>query len=187
MNLTVVTGGARSGKSAFAEKLAMKRGGLSVCYVATAEALDEEMAARIDAHRAQRPDEWLTIEEPRRLAAILEFRKNEIEARKLVVIECITLYVSNLLIAHSEAATDRAIRDEVQARIRELLAALSKLDVPIIAVTNEVGFGIVPANRLGRLFQDLLGWANRQFAEAASDVYLLIAGIALPIKTKAQS
>src|SRR5690554_5964759 len=139
MSLTLVTGGARSGKSSFALRLADARGP-EVLFVATAEALDDEMAARIARHRAERPAAWRTLEEPRHLAAALAAAS----PAPVVLLDCVTLWVSNLLLA--EGATWEAAAAELEA----LLAWHAASGAALIAVTNEVGLGIVPADPLSR-------------------------------------
>ncbi|MGH2519786.1 MAG: bifunctional adenosylcobinamide kinase/adenosylcobinamide-phosphate guanylyltransferase, partial [Chloroflexota bacterium] len=156
-SLTLITGGARGGKSAQAEKLVRLAGG-QVVYVATAEAGDDEMRTRIAAHKAARPASWHTIEEPlhpsRRLAAA---------GAGTVLLDCLTLLVSNLLLA------GEAIRAEIDA----LLAWQRASGATLVVVSNEVGWGIVPDNPLARRYQDELGWANQRVAAAANDVVLM--------------
>ena len=176
--LILITGGARSGKSAFAERLAMQSG--RVLFVATAEALDDEMARRIAAHRACRPKNWDTLEEPRILSDAL--RAALCGANDLydtVVVDCLTMWVSNLLLLHEGDA-------DAEARI--LQAAEGLLDVcgsysaRWIVVTNEVGLGIVPSSSLGRAYRDALGRVNSLVASRADKVYLMAAGLALELK-----
>ena len=166
--LVLYLGGARAGKSAAALARARALGGEAVSFVATAEAGDEEMAARAAAHRAERPAAWETIEEPRDAAAALARARHDV-----VVLDCLTLLVSNLLLDGGEAA----VREGVQA----LLAAWRESGKTLIVVSNEVGMGIVPTAALARRYRDLLGWANRTVAAAADEVRLVVAGRELPL------
>ncbi|WP_456477187.1 cobyric acid synthase [Oceanithermus sp.] len=161
--LVLYLGGARAGKSAAALARARALGGEAVSFVATAEAGDEEMARRIAAHRDERPVAWETIEEPRDAAAALARARHDV-----VVLDCLTLLVSNLLLDGGEAA----VREGVQA----LLGAWRRSGKTLIVVSNEVGMGIVPAGALAREYRDLLGWANRAVAAAADEVRLVVAG-----------
>lgn len=170
--LTLILGGARSGKSAFAERLAAS--GRRVLFVATAEARDEDMALRIAAHRRSRPPAWATLEEPLDLAAALAAAENACDT---VVIDCLTLWVSNL------ALMDPSPPDsEVLARAEGLLEVCRRSARRWIAITNEVGLGIVPDTPLGRRYRDLLGRVNQAFARQAGQVYLVVAGLALDLK-----
>ncbi|HEX6510799.1 MAG TPA: bifunctional adenosylcobinamide kinase/adenosylcobinamide-phosphate guanylyltransferase [Chloroflexota bacterium] len=164
--LTLITGGARSGKSAYAQQLATASG-QPVLFVATAEARDDDMRRRIEAHRASRPASWETLERPLGAAEALAS-----VAGRLVVLDCITLLVSNLLLAGF------AVEPEVQA----LIAWQRHSRSPLIAVTNEVGLGIVPDNALAREYRDALGGANQALAAAADRVVLMVAGLPVEIK-----
>lgn len=178
--LTFILGGARSGKSALAEKLAQKHPG-RVLYIATAEALDEEMQARIRAHQALRPENWQTLESPRNVARALQEVKTPYD---LVLLDCLTLLVSNLLLAHSEPEAeqvDPALDAVVSAEVDALLAEMAHSPADWIVVSNEVGLGLVPPYPLGRAFRDLLGRANQRLAAQANAAYLLVAGMALPL------
>lgn len=165
--LELILGGARSGKSLLAERRA-RESGLAVTYVATGEALDEEMAARIAHHRQRRPAQWRTVEAPRQLAAALAA---EAGAERCLVVDCLTLWLSNILLAESEAA-------EVAA----LLDALPRLQGRVILVSNEVGGGIVPANELARRFADEQGRLNQAVAALCGKVTLTVAGLPLELK-----
>jgi adenosylcobinamide kinase/adenosylcobinamide-phosphate guanylyltransferase len=171
--IVLFTGGARSGKSMRAEQYAAR---LSerVTYIATAEAGDEEMRARIDQHRRRRRASWATLEAPAAVAATLA----ELEMRAVALLDCLSLLVSNLLLAH-EADPAPAVEAEIAA----ILAAARERDLTLIVVTNEVGMGIVPAYPLGRAYRDLLGRANQQVAAAAAEVYLLVCGIPVEVRT----
>jgi adenosyl cobinamide kinase/adenosyl cobinamide phosphate guanylyltransferase len=170
MGLTVLLGGARSGKSALAVRAAGAWTG-PVAVVVTAEARDAEMAARIERHRAERPDGWRTVEAPRELEAALR----EVAADALVVVDCLTLWVSNLV----EAGLDDA---EVARRAREAAALAAARAAPTLAISNEVGSGVVPGNALARRYRDLLGQVNAAWAAAAEQALLLVAGRALPLQ-----
>ena len=164
--LTLVLGGARSGKSRFAETLITALPPPWI-YAATAQALDAEMAARIGAHRARRGAGWTTIETPRDLAATLA-AQTEVP----ILIDCLTLWLSNLMMA--DAALD--------AEFDRLEQALARATAPVVLVANEVGSGIVPDNALARRFRDLQGGLNQRIAAQADQVVLLVAGLPLIVK-----
>jgi adenosylcobinamide kinase/adenosylcobinamide-phosphate guanylyltransferase len=174
-SLTLLLGGARGGKSAFAQHLAAQMSE-RVTFIATAEAGDEEMRARIAQHRASRPSHWRTVEIPSSVApAIRAAGPSEV-----VLLDCLALLVSNLLLGVGEDYA--AAEQSVDRELRDLLAAYQEGAASLIIVTNEVGLGIVPAYPLGRIYRDLLGRANAQLARAADRVYLMVAGLALEIK-----
>ena len=164
MTLVVLIGGARAGKSALAVELA-GRSNAPVAYIATAEARDEEMAARIERHRAERPGAWTTIEEPVALRAVFEALDDEHAA----ILDCLTLWVSNVL-ERGDA------RETVLAEAAAVADAAAARQAPVVAVTNEVGLGIVPANELARRFRDVLGDVNRVFVARADEASFVIAG-----------
>jgi adenosyl cobinamide kinase/adenosyl cobinamide phosphate guanylyltransferase len=169
MALTVLLGGARSGKSALAQRLAGRWDG-PVAVVATGQARDAEMAERIARHRAARPAGWDTVEEPLELEAALAARGRD----TFVVVDCLTLWVSNLL--------ERGLSDaEVDARAHLAASLAAARAAPTVAVSNEVGSGIVPADPLARRYRDLLGQVNAVWAAAADRSLLLVAGRALPL------
>lgn len=171
-SIVFVTGGARSGKSGFsldrAETLSGDR-----AFIATAEATDEEMADRIKRHKDDRDKSWSTIEEPLELAEAL---KRAASIHDVIVIDCLTLWLSNILMAH------RDISVEVRSLISGLQAVRNKAHVFI--VSNEVGMGIVPVHELARRFRDEAGRLNREVAAIADEVYLMVAGIPLTIKNR---
>lgn len=167
--LALVGGGARSGKSTFAESLARERGS-RLAYIATAEALDHEMHERIAKHRESRGDVFLTIEEPRDLLRAFAAIPANVEA---VVLDCLTLWLSNLMLA---GETDLAKHATDAAQAAQAHPAL------IIAVTNEVGSGIVPDNELARRYRDEAGRMNQIFAAHATEVYLVAFGLPLRMK-----
>ncbi len=170
--LIFVTGGARSGKSGFAARLAEEAGGRPI-YLATATPDDSEMSARIERHKSERGDGWDTVEEPLEVAAAL----SGIKANGALVLDCITLWLTNLLMEDLEGFESVAVE-----KASELVRALKDFDGSAIVVSNEVGMGIVPENALARRFRDVAGTVNRMIAEAASEVYLVVSG--LPVKIK---
>lgn len=167
--LTLVLGGARSGKSRHAESL-LEAGGKSCAYVATAQAFDAEMEARIAAHRARRGAQWTTFEAPLALREVLQSAS---VAGRPALVDCLTLWLSNLMLE------DRDITGEIGG----LLALLPTLDGPLVMVSNEVGLGIVPDNALARAFRDHAGYLNQQLAAAADRVVFLAAGLPLTLKS----
>ena len=176
--LVLILGGARSGKSTFAEAMAAERAA-RVLYVATAEPGDDEMRQRIAAHRLARPAVWQTLEEPLDLAGAIG---DVVDGFDLVLVDCVTVWISNLLMAlGGEAATDDDLR-----RVLDNVAALVELyrrgQASFVLVANEVGLGLVPPYPLGRLYRDALGRANQRLAAAADEVYFLVAGIPLVVK-----
>ncbi|MBA4158132.1 MAG: bifunctional adenosylcobinamide kinase/adenosylcobinamide-phosphate guanylyltransferase [Gemmatimonadetes bacterium] len=175
--IVLVTGGARSGKSAYAEARAAEIGGTRVTYIATAEALDEEMQIRIARHRMDRPVEWITEEAPRGVGNAVRRAITPV-----VLVDCLTVLASNALLAvegEGEEAAMAAVLAEADA-LRE--AALAHHGTTLI-VTNEVGMGVHPPTALGRWYRDGLGRANARIAAAAGEVVLLVSGIPLKIKS----
>ena len=169
--VTLVLGGARSGKSVYAEGLVEAHGpGL---YVATAEAGDAEMAERIRRHKERRGNSWTTVEEPLDLAGAL---KSNAAADLAVLIDCLTLWLNNLMAAERD----------VDAEVADLLDAIGGLAAPVVLVTNEVGLGIVPDNEAARAFRDAAGRLNQAVAEAADRVVFIVAGTPLVFKDNQQ-
>jgi adenosylcobinamide kinase/adenosylcobinamide-phosphate guanylyltransferase len=166
--VTLVLGGARSGKSAWAEACAASSG-LSPVYLATAEPGDAEMAERIAHHRARRGARWATVEEPLELAAALA---DWARPDRAVVVDCLTLWLANLMDAERDP----------EAEAERLIAALAQLRGPALLVSNEVGLGIVPDNALARAFRDAAGRLNQRVAAAAQHVVFLAAGLPLTLK-----
>jgi adenosylcobinamide kinase / adenosylcobinamide-phosphate guanylyltransferase len=204
MKIILVTGGARSGKSSFAEQLAVRLGERGT-YIATAQALDAEMAARVAQHRVQRdgaaPGFWATAEEPLRLAELLEALGAELASRPardpasasspcatsvssstVVLVDCLTLWLSNWVLAHEEDVRLAALIDE---KLDELVEAVSRFPGRLVLVTNEVGSGIVPAYKLGRVYRDLAGRMNQRMAQICDQVFLVTAGIPIELKSQA--
>lgn len=165
--IALVIGGARSGKSAYAEKLVISRGGPRI-YIATAEAWDEEMRARIAEHRAARGGGWQTVNAPQDLPAAL----GRVPAGAVVLVDCLTLWLTNRMLAGADSAADAA----------GLLAALSASAAPVALVTNEVGLGIVPDNALARRFRDAQGLLNQTVAARADLVVGVMAGLPFALK-----
>ncbi len=176
--LTLILGGARSGKSTQALALAREVAGSTgrVLFAATAEARDDDMATRIAAHRRERPAGWDTLEEPRTLASALAAAADGYD---VVVIDCLTLWVSNLLPGDNPAAEAATVTAQTEA----LLATYRGGAASWIIVSNEVGLGLVPLTPLGRSYRDILGTVNRLVATAADRVTLMVAGVGLDIKS----
>ncbi len=168
--IILVTGGARSGKSKYAEQRVVELGSRRL-YVATAEAKDEEMAQRIIEHQKRRDNQWAVVEEPVELTEALLSRRGQTDC---ALVDCLTLWLSNLLIRHDGKY--------VEEKLQQLLDALPRLDFHVVFVTNEVGWGIVPDNSLARQFRDFAGWANQRIAAAANEVILTVAGVPMIVK-----
>jgi adenosylcobinamide kinase / adenosylcobinamide-phosphate guanylyltransferase len=168
VSLTLVLGGARSGKSAFAEAL-VDSSGLESVYIATAEAGDGEMAARIAHHQARRGATWRTVEAPLDLAATLA---REAAPGRALLVDCLTLWLANLM----------ADGRDIDVEAAQLVAALGGLSGPVVLVSNEVGQGIVPDNALARAFRDHAGRLHQDIAAAAGTVYFVTAGLAQTLK-----
>ncbi|MFW6174738.1 MAG: bifunctional adenosylcobinamide kinase/adenosylcobinamide-phosphate guanylyltransferase [Chloroflexota bacterium] len=174
--LTFILGGARSGKSAFGARLADDGG--SVLFVATAEAHDEGMRQRIEAHKRERPPNWDTLEEPTRLLATLDSAPR---GHDVILLDCLTLWVSNLLIRHEEDPA--AALDMIDGEAERLLERIQDSDSDWIVISNEVGLGVVPPTAIGGVYRDALGRVNQAFARQADTVYLMAAGLALDLKS----
>lgn len=176
--LILVLGGARSGKSTFAQQMARQLGGKQVLFVATAEARDEEMQRRIELHRRERPEGWRVLEAQLHVGkAILDQAGEE----EVVLVDCVTLLVSNLMMGMGDPPAVEAeaqVMDEVLA----LAACAERLSCRLIVVSNEVGLGLVPPYSLGRAYRDLLGKVNQVLARKADEVYLMVAGVPVLIK-----
>ena len=174
--VTLVIGGVRSGKSRYAQELALQA--QRVAFIATAEALDQDMSRRIACHRSERPASWATVEVPIALAdALLEYG----EQFDMLLVDCLTLWTSNLL-THENRDCRRIFE-----RTEDLCNALHRVSASVVLVSNEVGAGIVPASEDGRLYRDLLGFVNQRVAAASDKVVLLVAGCPLAIKQPAES
>ena len=183
--ITFIIGGARSGKSSFALNLANNytsakegvRGGDEIspapkkAYIATAQALDDEMKERIEKHKKERPSDWITFEEPVNIAALIKDIQGKYD---IILLDCLTLWFSNLMINNFD------INKEIENLINAL--RLTPNASRLFIVSNEVGMGIVPENELSRRFRDLAGYLNQKVAEIADEVYLVTAGIPIKIK-----
>ncbi len=169
-----ITGGARSGKSSFAQDLASRITG-KVLFVATAEALDDEMKNRIANHRKSRPGSWQTLECPAGIASKL----GNIQGHELVLVDCITLLVSNVM---GKARSFKSAEKKVMSEISALVYTMKQKEAHFVLVANEVGMGIVPDNAMAREYRDLLGKVNQALAQYATEVYFMVAGIPLRIK-----
>ncbi len=180
--IILITGGARSGKSKFAQELAIKSGE-PVLFVATAEAGDEEMRERIEEHKKARPATWETLEVATHVGSQITQKAGRV---KTVVVDCITLLVNNIFLKYcqpdGEGIDAARVEKEIMAEIAELAGCIGQVPASFIIVTNEVGLGIVPANKMGRLYRDFLGRANQVLTKRADEVYLMVSGIPLPIK-----
>jgi adenosylcobinamide kinase/adenosylcobinamide-phosphate guanylyltransferase len=183
--LTLILGGARSGKSRYAQEMAAREAGeRPVVFVATAQAGDDEMETRIARHQADRPAHWRTVEEPLDVAGVLQREHNA----GVILIDCLTFFVTNHFLSAGDAAhCDAEVWDEVGTEIAlaQLLQAARESPVPVILVSNEVGLGLVPESALSRAWRDAAGRANQQAAAAADEVILMVAGLPLFIKASA--
>ncbi len=183
MGIVLVTGGARSGKSAFAERLAKDAGGI-VGYIATAVMTDEDMADRIARHRASRPAEWETFEQPTGLAELT--RDSRFAPCGTLLLDCLTTLTTNHMMDSGldfdtcELGAVQALEEKVKADVNGLFAAAQ--GKRLIIVTNEVGQGVVPAYRMGSLFRDMAGRLNIHVAARADEVYCMISGLPLRLK-----
>jgi adenosylcobinamide kinase/adenosylcobinamide-phosphate guanylyltransferase len=181
----LILGGARSGKSAIAERIAREKGG-RVTFVATAEAHDEEMRQRILAHQAARPDTWRTVEEPIELGRVVSDAAVESD---MVVVDCLSRWVSNHLCRIEPPASDgewtsvaARLTPILEREVAGIIEAARTSNATLLVVSNEVGLGLVPDNPLGRIYRDLLGFVNRWLAAAADQVLLMVAGLPLDVK-----
>ncbi|KQC09737.1 MAG: hypothetical protein APR62_13490 [Smithella sp. SDB] len=174
--ITLILGGARSGKSSFVENIARETGS-AVLFIATGTADDNEMAERIRKHKASRPAEWQTLEIPRGIGNRLS-----VPAAPVVIVDCITLLVSNILMSLPENTSAEVVMDKIRTEVDELIAAQERLGGQWLIISNEVGLGLVPPYPLGRIYRDALGWANQALARVAKHVFFMVAGIPMVIK-----
>ena len=194
--MTLILGGARSGKSSYAEKIARETGRPAL-YIATATAtaFDDEMRERIANHRAARPADWQTLEVQQGVGeAVLNFLSSPLPpgapfgddkgsgVRATILLDCITLLVSNVLLSLPENAPFETVMEHVRGEIESLIAAQTQIGGQWLVVSNEVGLGIVPAYPLGRIYRDALGWANQRLAREAARVLFMVAGIPMVVK-----
>ncbi|MDO9128550.1 MAG: bifunctional adenosylcobinamide kinase/adenosylcobinamide-phosphate guanylyltransferase [Anaerolineales bacterium] len=188
--LILLLGGARSGKSVYAQQKATELGGDRVLYVATSEAKDKEMHSRIEKHRAARPSSWLTLEALQDVGKAIRQANFNVG---VILVDCITILVSNRLQAAAGPQEDpfgnpsadpfgAKIEVDIMFEVEKLVACAREMDVVMIVVSNEVGMGLVPPYVLGRAYRDLLGRANQALARHADEVYLLVAGIPMRVK-----
>jgi adenosylcobinamide kinase / adenosylcobinamide-phosphate guanylyltransferase len=181
-SVILVLGGARSGKSHFAQEYARRSEG-RVLFVATATAGDEDMRRRIEKHKQERPADWRTLEASTDTGKQIEANAGDAQ---LIVIDCITLLVNNIFSRYDEKMFDtlenEILERAVAAEIEQLQQCLKNVNASFLIVSNEVGLGLVPDNRMGRLYRDILGRANQILAQTADEVYLMVAGIPLKIK-----
>ena len=182
--ILLILGGARSGKSRFAQQLAERIGGAEVLLVATAEAGDLEMASRIEAHRNSRPRAWDTLEKPIEVASALAGAPDRYQA---VLIDCLTLLASNVVLSCGNPVDTTMAEKRMRNESDALIAACRQRTGAVIIVSSEVGQGLVPDNRLGRVFRDVLGWTNQAVAAEAHAVYLMVAGLPVEVKCLAKS
>ncbi len=175
MGCILITGGARAGKSSYAQKLASDIGG-RVLFVATAEAKDEDMRLRIEKHKKSRPVNWDTLEAPVEVGRAIGKKDGDYP---VVLVDCITMLVSNVML---QAGNEKSAESEVLKEIDSLVNIMNSKTAAYILVSNEVGLGIVPDNELSRNYRDLLGRANQLIAQHADEVYLMVSGIPVKIK-----
>lgn len=177
--LILIIGGARSGKSTYAQQLAQKSSN-KVAFIATAQALDEDMANRIDNHKKTRPSDWITIEAS--IGVSQKYRDLGLEM-DVVIVDCLTLLVSNFMMKEMDnAQIDMAnLEFQLKQEINELISTARGGDTTWIVVTNEVGLGIVPGDSLSRNYRDILGRVNQWVASVADEVIYMVAGIPIPI------
>ncbi|TDX52994.1 bifunctional adenosylcobinamide kinase/adenosylcobinamide-phosphate guanylyltransferase [Orenia marismortui] len=182
--LILVLGGARSGKSSFAEEIVTKLGGKDVTYIATSESRDQEMVDRIEKHRKSRPQEWTTIEEVKNIAQVLD----RVNKGSVVLLDCLTLLISNLLLQGEDLAEDeydfngQGREEEIIQEIEEIIAKVEEKNLILVIVSNELGQGLVPTYKLGRVYRDIVGRANQLLANSANEVYITYAGLPIEIK-----
>lgn len=177
MRVILITGGARGGKSRYAQERALALGGSAVTFIATAGAGDDEMVRRIEEHRAARPAGWMTIEAPRDAGRAVLAAKTDV-----VVLDCLNVLAANALADRDTASSEVRALAAIRAETDHLVAAATGRDGVLLVVSNEVGFGVHPPTALGRWFRDGLGAANQQVAAIADEVVLMVAGVPLHVK-----
>lgn len=175
--LTLILGGARSGKSTYAEELA-RESNKPVLFIATATAFDDEMRERIKNHQASRPANWTTLEAQTNIAAELEKRT----WNGIVILDCITLLMNNILLPLPEDVSFDVVMQKTKDEIESLIAVQKKVGGDWLVISNEVGLGLVPPYPLGRIYRDALGRANQMLAKAADHVILMVVGIPMTVK-----
>lgn len=172
--LSLILGGARSGKSAYAEQQALESG-LAVTYIATAQIYDAEFGLRVEHHQSRRPKDWITVEVPHRLASVLRM---EAETGRCLIVDCLTLWLAQCICP--ECSPPEGV--DWQAEHADLLSALPSLPGKILLISNEIGMGIVPMGEINRRFQDEAGRLNQAVAEICNDVVFVTAGLPLKLK-----
>ncbi|MBL0343981.1 bifunctional adenosylcobinamide kinase/adenosylcobinamide-phosphate guanylyltransferase [Candidatus Villigracilis affinis] len=177
--LTLLLGGARSGKSSYALKLA-KESGNPVTFIATAQAFDDEMSARIQKHKTERPAHWQTLELPLNIASNVSQIKSD-----AVILDCVTLLATNLMMqfVKDDLVDELPYLNAIQNEMEALLSAIRNSNQHWIVVSNEVGLGLVPPYQMGRIYRDGLGWANQRLAKEADTVLFMVAGLPMTIKS----
>jgi len=177
-HIALILGGARSGKSSYAQKLA-EDSGKSVTFLATAQALDEEMSARIQKHRAERPVHWETLEIPLNISARVKQIKSD-----MVILDCITLLVTNLLMqfVKDDLVDETPFMQVVQNEMEDFLSVIGESNQHWLIISNEVGLGLVPPYQMGRVYRDGIGWANQRLAREAEKVLFMVAGVPMVVK-----
>ncbi|MDO4542442.1 MAG: bifunctional adenosylcobinamide kinase/adenosylcobinamide-phosphate guanylyltransferase [Bacillota bacterium] len=183
--ITLITGGARSGKSTFGEELAEKAGE-NILYVATAKAIDEEMKDRIKRHRERRPSQWDTLEAYRNLGSLLPQRSKDYDA---ILLDCVTIMSTNIIfdepaMLQEDIPFEEMLKTEevLMEEIDSFISCFPKLKTDLIMVTNEVGMGLVPEYPLSRFYRDALGRVNQKLGRAAHEVWLVVSGIPMQVK-----
>jgi len=182
--MTLVTGGARSGKSSFGESIFNNMQG-EILYIATAQAFDDEMKDRIKKHQQDRPSNWTTLEGYKDLADKIQPYRGKVSG---VFLDCITIMVTNLMLDEDvnwdnispEVANE--IEKKIMKEIQQLIKATKELEVPVVFVTNEIGMGIVPENKMSRIFRDIAGRMNQYLGREVDKVYLVVCGVPIKIK-----
>ncbi len=175
--LIVILGGARSGKSKYAQELVMGRGG-KVLFVATATASDNEMRKRIAEHQSKRPSDWLTLEAPTHVGEAISAAL----PADWILLDCVTLLAGNILLSLNDSSNPEDFQDRLMAEIEDLMLVITRSQASVVIVSNEVGLGLVPPYPLGRVYRDGLGRANQLLASRADTVVLMVAGIPLAVK-----
>jgi adenosylcobinamide kinase/adenosylcobinamide-phosphate guanylyltransferase len=177
-NITLILGGARSGKSSHALQLA-EESGKTVTFLATAQAFDDEMSARIQKHKSERPAHWATLEAPLGIASHVEKIRSQI-----VVLDCVTLLMNNLIMrfVKDDLVDEAPFMQSVQSEFSDLLSAIRASNQHWLIVSNEVGLGLVPPYQMGRVYRDGIGWANQRLAKEAEKVIFMVVGIPMKVK-----
>lgn len=182
MGLILVLGGTKTGKTTFAENRAKKlslENSLPVHYIATARAIDREMVQRIAKHRASRPDEWITVEEPLHVSEAL---KPLVEAKTVVILDCLTLLMTNLIFERGESCSRAEAEEAVFNELESIIEVYGHCDNELIIISNQVENGLVSEHAWARMFQDIAGMAHQKLAAASREVYMMNAGLPLQLK-----